>query len=63
MRVPNIVGFCASSAVKSLVERTLSAKPRDAGAGVSAWERELDEWVSGLYGLMPEEIKLVEGAR
>jgi hypothetical protein len=72
MRVPNIVGFCSSSAVKPLVERILSAKQRDAGADVSAWERELDEWVSALYlptsrprqagGLTPEEIKLVEGA-
>ncbi|MEK7683876.1 MAG: hypothetical protein AAB466_00475 [Verrucomicrobiota bacterium] len=61
--VPSIVGFCSSSAVKPLAERILSAKQRDAGADVSAVERELDEWVSALYGLTPEEIKLVEGAR
>jgi len=44
------------------VGRILSAKQRDAGADVSAWERELDELVSALYGLTPEEIKLVEPA-
>ena len=58
--------------VEQLVERILSAKQRDvglrsrasspqAGADVSAWERELDELVYALYGLTPEEIKLVEG--
>jgi len=47
--------------MERLVERILSAKQRDAGADVSAWERELDEWVYALYGLTPEEIKLVEG--
>ena len=48
--------------VERLVERILSAKQRDAGADVSALERELDELVSALYGLTPEEIKIVEGA-
>ena len=47
--------------VERLVERILSAKQRDAGADVSALERELDELVYALYGLTPEEIKLVEG--
>lgn len=61
--VPNIVGFCSSSAVKTLAERILSAKQRDAGADVSALEQELDELVSALYALTPEEMKLVEGAR
>jgi hypothetical protein len=45
-----------------LVERILSAKQRNTGVDVSAWEREIDEWVNALYGLTPEEIKLVEGA-
>ena len=49
--------------VEILVERILSAKQRDAGADVSALEREIDELVYALYGLTPEEIKLVEGAR
>jgi hypothetical protein len=48
--------------VERLVERILSAKQRDAGADVSALERELDELVYALYGLTPEEIKIVEGA-
>jgi hypothetical protein len=48
--------------VECLVERILSAKQRDAGADVSALEREIDELVYSLYDLTPEEIKLVEGA-
>ena len=48
--------------MERLVERILSAKQRDAGADVSAWERELDVWVYAIHGLTPEEIKLVEGA-
>jgi hypothetical protein len=49
--------------VERLVERILSAKQRDAGADVSALERELDELAYALYALTPEEIKLVEGAK
>jgi len=43
-------------------ERILAAKPRDSGADVSALEREIDEQVYALYGLTPEEIKIVEAA-
>jgi hypothetical protein len=46
--------------VERLVERILAAKQRDAGADVSALEREIDELVYALYGLTPEEIQLVE---
>jgi hypothetical protein len=46
--------------VERLVERILSARQRDAGADVSALEREIDELVYALYGLTPEEIKIVE---
>jgi type II secretory pathway predicted ATPase ExeA len=48
--------------VERLVEQILSAKQRDAGADVTALERELDELVYALYALTPEEIKIVEGA-
>ncbi len=48
--------------VERLVDRILAAKQRDARADVSALERELDELVHALYGLTPEEIKIVEGA-
>ena len=44
------------------VERILSAMRRHVGADVSALEREIDKLVYALYGLTPEEIKLVEGA-
>ena len=43
-----------------MVERILAAKERDAGADVSALEREIDELVYALYGLTTDEIKLVE---
>ena len=33
-----------------------------AEADVSALERAIDELVYGLYGLTPDEIKIVEGA-
>src|ERR1035437_1893055 len=42
--------------------RFLSAKQRDAGADVSALEREIDQQLYALYGLTPEEIKIVEEA-
>lgn len=38
----------------------LSAKRADAAADVSALEREIDQHVYRLYGLTPEEIKIVE---
>ena len=47
-------------AVERLVEKILAAKA--AAADVSQLEREIDEWVYALYGLTPEEIKIVEGA-
>ena len=49
--------------MERLVERILSAKQRDAGADVSALEREIDEVVYALYGLPPDEIALIEAAR
>ena len=45
-----------------MITESLPAKQRDAGADVSALEWEIDELVYALYGLTPEEIKLVEGA-
>jgi type I restriction-modification system DNA methylase subunit len=45
-----------------LVDRILTAKQRDVEADVSASEQELDELVYALYGLTPEEIKIVESA-
>ena len=49
-------------ALERLVERILAAKQWDAAADMSAWEREIDELVYALYGLTPEEIKIVEDA-
>jgi len=47
--------------VERLVDRILAAKARDAAADVSTLEREIDQLVYALYGLTPEEIKIVEG--
>ena len=44
-----------------MIIESLPAKQRDAGADVSELEREIDELVYALYGVTPEEIKLVEG--
>jgi adenine-specific DNA-methyltransferase len=48
-------------AVEKVVDRVLAAKAK-AAADTSKLERELDELVYALYGLTPEEIKIVEGA-
>ncbi|HYV29035.1 MAG TPA: TaqI-like C-terminal specificity domain-containing protein [Candidatus Eisenbacteria bacterium] len=48
--------------LERLIDRILAAKARDAGADVSALEREIDQLVYALYGLTPEEIKIVESA-
>jgi len=45
-----------------IVEKILAAKQRDAEADTSALEREIDALVYALYGLTPEEIRIVEGA-
>jgi adenine-specific DNA-methyltransferase len=44
----------------NLVDRILAAKAKAADADVSKLEREIDELVYSLYGLTPEEIKIVE---
>jgi hypothetical protein len=46
--------------VERLVERVLSAKQQDAGADVSALEREIDPLVYALYGMTTDEITIVE---
>lgn len=57
-----LFGRNSQDKIPNLVDRILSEKRRDAGADVSALEREIDELVYGLYGLTPDEIKLVEEA-
>ncbi len=48
--------------IAALVDKILAAMNRDPEANTYALEREIDELVYGLYGLTPDEIKLVEGA-
>ena len=50
------------SEIESLVNQILAAKRADAGADTSALEAEIDRHVYALYGLTPEEIKIVEGS-
>jgi adenine-specific DNA-methyltransferase len=45
------------------VKRILAGKARDASTDVSALEQEIDQLVYALYGLTPEEIKIVEEAQ
>jgi Eco57I restriction-modification methylase/TaqI-like C-terminal specificity domain len=52
----------AQRGITERVDRILAAKQRDAGADVSAWEREIDHLVYALYGLTPAEIEIVESA-
>lgn len=52
----------AQAPIVALVDRILAAKQRDARADTSAMEQEIDRHVYALYGLTPEEIKIVEDA-
>ncbi|MGI8964781.1 MAG: Eco57I restriction-modification methylase domain-containing protein, partial [Limisphaerales bacterium] len=47
--------------VERLVDRILAAKQKNPAADTTALEREIDQQVYALYGLTPEEIKIVEG--
>ena len=49
-----------TGAIDHLVEQILAAKAADARADVRAWEREIDERVYALYGLRPDEIRMIE---
>jgi hypothetical protein len=49
------------TALIKLVDCILAAKHRDAEADTSALEREIDELVYALYGLAPQEVRVVEG--
>ena len=42
------------------VERIVASKMKNSSADTSALEREIDQQVYALYGLTPEEIKIVE---
>ncbi|MBI3940335.1 MAG: hypothetical protein HY315_05835 [Acidobacteria bacterium] len=44
----------------SVVERILEAKRIDPKADTTVLERQIDERIYHLYGLTPDEIKLVE---
>ena len=46
--------------LERIVDRILVAKQRNAATNTRALEREVDQLVYALYGLTPEEIKLVE---
>lgn len=48
--------------VVGLVNRILAAKGRNPETDTIALKNEIDELVYALYGLTPEEVKLVENA-
>jgi hypothetical protein len=50
------------SAVAKLVDQVVAAKRQNPAADTSGLEREIDQQVYALYGLTPEEIKIVEEA-
>jgi hypothetical protein len=54
-----------STKVRAILEEIRALQPteqRDAGADVSALGREIDGLVYALFGLTPDEIKIVEGS-
>jgi type I restriction-modification system DNA methylase subunit len=50
----------ATQTIVPLVDKILAAKRADPAADTSALEREIDQRVYRLYGLTPDEIKIVE---
>lgn len=46
-----------------LVDEILAVKRADAEADTSALEREIDQQLYALYGLTPEDIKIIEGVK
>jgi hypothetical protein len=48
--------------IARLVREVTAAKEKHPAADTSALEREIDQQVYALYGLTPEEIKIVEDA-
>jgi hypothetical protein len=46
--------------IVALVDQILTAKRAKADANISTLEQQLDAEISRLYGLPPEEIKIVE---
>ena len=60
MRQIPIPAASSSSAIEALVTQILTAKAANPAADVAAQEREIDERVYGLYGLRPDEIRMIE---
>ena len=54
------IGHTEQNQFVEISERILAAKREGASADTRSLEREIDELVYALYGLTPEEIKIVE---
>jgi hypothetical protein len=52
----------SSTALVETLKRIFDDEARGAVGDASVWDREIDQLVYALYGLTPEEIKMVEGA-
>jgi len=50
----------SNTAITGLVERILALKAADGRADVSGLEGEINERVYALYGLRPDEIRMIE---
>jgi hypothetical protein len=51
-----------SKKLTTLVDRILAAKQADAAANISILEREIDQLFSAVFGLTPDEIRIVESS-
>jgi len=60
MRLIPIPAASSTTAITGLVERILALKAENPQVDVTELEREIDERVYALYGLRPDEIKLIE---
>jgi len=49
--------------IKELVDKILSAKKQNPQADTTAYEKQIDQLVYKLYGLMPEEIRIIENSQ
>lgn len=58
--IPQNPDVKCSAQICALVEQTLKAKRKNPAADTTGLEQEIDQQVCALYGLTPEEIKIVE---
>lgn len=55
-----IPAISSAATIEALVKQIQAAKTADAQVDIGAWEQQIDERVYALYGLRPEEIRMIE---